>query len=297
MPRSSAWPIRRGLAGPTRSGRSADEDAAHAPRDRPRLTHGQTADDHRRGDARRASRNRPSAWSCRTARWSGTKPAPRCARGDGRARLCLQPRGRQPAQSSNAGLIGLVINDLRNPFFTEFATSLQMALSARGYATVMANTDEDPALQAQVVGAMMEHGVSALVVSPAYGDEAATFDAIARAGVPDAAGPAPVAAPRPPLPLRRAGLPDGQPAGDRAPACHRVRDASPLSAGLKAATSRRRACRATCRCWRRRGMTPLAPARSPRPRLRARGRAPTGARSPGRRCGPLLQRSCGAWAC
>ena len=87
-------------------------------------------------------------------------------------------------RSANAGLIGLVINDLRNPFFTEFATSLQMALSARGYATVLANTDEDPALQAQVVGAMLEHGVSALIVSPAYGDEAATFDAIGRANVP-----------------------------------------------------------------------------------------------------------------
>lgn len=86
-------------------------------------------------------------------------------------------------RSSNAGLIGVVINDLRNPFFTEFATSLQMALSARGYATVLANTDEDPALQAQVIGAMLEHGVSALIVSPAYGDEAA-FDAIARANVP-----------------------------------------------------------------------------------------------------------------
>ncbi|MGL4237054.1 LacI family DNA-binding transcriptional regulator [Tabrizicola sp.] len=87
-------------------------------------------------------------------------------------------------RSANAGLIGLVINDLRNPFFTEFATSLQMALSARGYATVIANTDEDPHLQAQVVGAMLEHGVSALIVSPAYGEEAATFDAIARANVP-----------------------------------------------------------------------------------------------------------------
>ncbi|MFN5995612.1 MAG: LacI family DNA-binding transcriptional regulator [Paracoccaceae bacterium] len=87
-------------------------------------------------------------------------------------------------RSANAGLIGLVINDLRNPFFTEFATSLQMALSARGYATVIANTDEDPGLQAQVVGAMLEHSVSALIVSPAYGDEAATFDAIARANVP-----------------------------------------------------------------------------------------------------------------
>lgn len=86
-------------------------------------------------------------------------------------------------RSANAGLIGLVINDLRNPFFTEFATSLQMALSARGYATVVANTDEDPALQGQVVGAMLEHGVSALIVSPAYGDESA-FDAIERASIP-----------------------------------------------------------------------------------------------------------------
>jgi len=87
-------------------------------------------------------------------------------------------------RQSNTGLIGLVINDLRNPFFTEFATSVQMALSAKGFATVLANTDEDPALQAQVVSAMLEHGVAALILSPAYGAVDATFDAIARANVP-----------------------------------------------------------------------------------------------------------------
>jgi LacI family transcriptional regulator len=87
-------------------------------------------------------------------------------------------------RQSNTGLIGLVINDLRNPFFTEFATSAQMALSAKGFATVLANTDEDPALQAQVVAAMLEHGVSALILSPAYGAVEATFDAIARANIP-----------------------------------------------------------------------------------------------------------------
>ncbi len=87
-------------------------------------------------------------------------------------------------RSSNVGLIGLVINDLRNPFFTEFATSAQMAFSARGYATVIANTDEDPKLQAQVVGSMIEHGVSALVISPTYGDEEATFGVLERAGIP-----------------------------------------------------------------------------------------------------------------
>ena len=83
-------------------------------------------------------------------------------------------------RSAKVGLIGLVINDLRNPFFTEFATSVQMALSARGYATVIANTDEDPGLQAQVMGSMIEHGVSALIISPTYG----LPDAFALAQVP-----------------------------------------------------------------------------------------------------------------
>lgn len=87
-------------------------------------------------------------------------------------------------RSPDTGLIGLVINDLRNPFFAEFATSAQMALTARGYATVIGNTDENPATQARVVSAMIEHGVAALILSPAYGDEGATFDVITRAGIP-----------------------------------------------------------------------------------------------------------------
>lgn len=85
---------------------------------------------------------------------------------------------------SNAGLIGLVINDLRNPFFTEFATSLQMALAECHYSTVIANTDESPVVQGQVVGSMIEHGVSALIMCSAYGDTSATFDAIARGRIP-----------------------------------------------------------------------------------------------------------------
>ena len=87
-------------------------------------------------------------------------------------------------RSSKVGLIGLVINDLRNPFFAEFATSLQMALSARGYTMLIANTDEDATLQSEVVAAMIEHGVTAMVISPAYGAEALTFAALARAGIP-----------------------------------------------------------------------------------------------------------------
>jgi LacI family transcriptional regulator len=87
-------------------------------------------------------------------------------------------------RSAQVGLIGLVINDLKNPFFTEFATAVQMAISAAGYATVVANTDEDPALQARTIAAMIEHGVSGLIISPAYGDEETTFAPLERAGIP-----------------------------------------------------------------------------------------------------------------
>ena len=87
-------------------------------------------------------------------------------------------------RSGSVGLVGLVINDLRNPFFTEFATVLQMTLAAKGFSTVIANSDEAPDLQAKLVGSMIEHGVAGLVVSPAHGDGAATFDQIARAGLP-----------------------------------------------------------------------------------------------------------------
>ncbi len=87
-------------------------------------------------------------------------------------------------RSAKIGLIGIVINDLRNPFFTEFAISVQMTLSAHKYAAVLSNTEEDPALQAQVVGVMIEHGVSAVVISPAFGAEQDTFGPLARAGIP-----------------------------------------------------------------------------------------------------------------
>ena len=87
-------------------------------------------------------------------------------------------------RGADVGLIGLVINDLRNPFFTEFAASAQMTFARRGYATVIANTDETPEVQAQVIASMIEHGVSGFLISPTYVDEPEGLEAVRRAGVP-----------------------------------------------------------------------------------------------------------------
>lgn len=87
-------------------------------------------------------------------------------------------------RSASSGLIGLVINDMRNPFFTEFAASLQMKLADQGYATVIANTDEDPALQARMIASLVEHGVSGLILSPSYGSDSETIAALSAGGTP-----------------------------------------------------------------------------------------------------------------
>ncbi len=87
-------------------------------------------------------------------------------------------------RGADVGLIGLVINDLRNPFFTEFAASAQMTFASRGYATVIANTDETPAVQSQVIASMIEHGVSGFLISPTYVDEPDGLETVRRAGIP-----------------------------------------------------------------------------------------------------------------
>lgn len=96
----------------------------------------------------------------------------------------VRNRAAATLRGSSTGLIGLVINDLRNPFFTEFAASVQEALMARGYAMVIANADENAATQTTIIRSMLEHEVSGLIISPVYGDGAAGFEAIERAGIP-----------------------------------------------------------------------------------------------------------------
>lgn len=87
-------------------------------------------------------------------------------------------------RSSSSGLIGLVINDLRNPFFTEFAALFQMELARNGFATVLANTDEDPDLQTRMISSLVEHGVSGFIISPSYGGEADTLSVLNTANTP-----------------------------------------------------------------------------------------------------------------
>lgn len=83
-----------------------------------------------------------------------------------------------------AGLVGLVLPDQREAFGAGFATALQLALAQRGYAMLIGNTLGDPALQAQSLAAMLDHGVVALVIDPLPAPPEDPFTALRRAGLP-----------------------------------------------------------------------------------------------------------------
>src|SRR5215469_15465731 len=68
--------------------------------------------------------------------------------------------------------VALVINDLSNPFFAEFAAGVDEALAAAGYVTLLGSTGESTARQHAVLSSLMQHDLAAIILSPAEGSDA-----------------------------------------------------------------------------------------------------------------------------
>jgi len=63
--------------------------------------------------------------------------------------------------------IALVLNDLANPFFAEFASGVDEVLGESGYVTLLGCTGESPAREQSVLGSLLEHGPAGIILSPA----------------------------------------------------------------------------------------------------------------------------------
>jgi len=71
------------------------------------------------------------------------------------------------AQTSSC--VALVINDLANPFFAEFAAGVDETLAERGFVTLLGCTGESVARQRAVLSSMIEHAPAGIILSPAEG--------------------------------------------------------------------------------------------------------------------------------
>jgi LacI family transcriptional regulator len=68
--------------------------------------------------------------------------------------------------------IALVLNELANPFFGEFAAGVDETLGEAGFVTLLGNTSESGSRQRAVLSSLVEHGPGGIILSPAEGSEA-----------------------------------------------------------------------------------------------------------------------------
>jgi LacI family transcriptional regulator len=90
-------------------------------------------------------------------------------------------RGAANLRRARSNIVGVVINDLSNPFFAELAIGLERVLQEAGYVSFLANSDEKPERQAEVIRSMREHGAAGIVLSPALDTNA---EEVARLATP-----------------------------------------------------------------------------------------------------------------
>jgi len=82
-------------------------------------------------------------------------------------------RGAANLRRRTSSSVALVINDLSNPFFAEFAAGVDEALGGQGYVTLLGSTGESPQRQQAVLASLMEHTPAGVILSPAEGSDAA----------------------------------------------------------------------------------------------------------------------------
>lgn len=93
-------------------------------------------------------------------------------------------RGAANLRKAHSNVIGMVINDLTNPFYAELAVGMERIFQAAGVVPFIANTAESPARQEEVIRSLLEQRVAGLIVAPARGTAPGSFRKLELAGVP-----------------------------------------------------------------------------------------------------------------
>jgi LacI family transcriptional regulator len=93
-------------------------------------------------------------------------------------------RGAANLRGRRSTTIGMVINDLTNPFFVELLVAIERVLAQSGYTTLMAHTAEDVETQTRVLRSMREQNVAGLIMSPALGTPDSLPDEVRSWGIP-----------------------------------------------------------------------------------------------------------------
>lgn len=69
-------------------------------------------------------------------------------------------------RSQKSAKIGLVVSDIRNPFFTAIGRAVEDAAYEQGYSVLMCNTDENPEKEKMYLNILYDESVAGIIFSP-----------------------------------------------------------------------------------------------------------------------------------
>jgi LacI family transcriptional regulator len=93
-------------------------------------------------------------------------------------------RGAAALRRQSSKIIGMVINDLTNPFFAELLVGMEHKLMEAGYVSLMAHTGESLPTQERVLASMREYHAAGLIVCPAFHTAPGVLESIRASGIP-----------------------------------------------------------------------------------------------------------------
>jgi len=69
-------------------------------------------------------------------------------------------------RSQQTNTIGLIVSDIRNPFFTAISRAVEDTAYEQGFSLVLCNTDENPEKEAIYLNLMQDENVAGVIFSP-----------------------------------------------------------------------------------------------------------------------------------
>ena len=69
-------------------------------------------------------------------------------------------------RQQKASLIGLIVSDIRSPFFTDVGRAVEDVAYRHGLRLILCNTDEDPAKEQSYLELMADEQASGVIISP-----------------------------------------------------------------------------------------------------------------------------------
>lgn len=86
-------------------------------------------------------------------------------------------------RAQRSHVLGLIISDIQNPFFTSMVRAIEDIAHQHQYSLILCNADEDPAKEAHYLDLMLAEKVAGVVISPTH-EAAAACQQLMEVGVP-----------------------------------------------------------------------------------------------------------------